>query len=677
MMERKPYLYFLTDKDGKSYTVNNGVVSSTSLPTPLDHAPDGWKDKVVNYTRSESYFGMLRSFSIPLRFVKDGAKILRARLYQYGPEDEVNLIILRLNTNTGKHESFYKGQIDFSTYEDQTDFFEVSIIEGGLSKLLKANENTTYEIPLSLFGVDLRLTGLNFRKKYVFSSYESSTTRGSHSTPFVFGFEEGTSFGIVPGSSYLRDNAGFNPATDDRWILHCIDQAVTITITGEIKIRVENQGQNVSFFLQKSNGDVQTIVPNNFRAPGEHTFQINTSLDILPEQKVWLMCQKTEGIGSNRSIAYLPSELNMSFLSKYKTTTVKAVKPFDLAQELLWRMTGAGNGVPSAYSLDSSLLLSSGILLTCGDAVRGLSGAKIKTSWKQFISAFHRNERAGLYPSGKTLQVADKMSYFNTALVYDLGEVNEVKFSPWETAQISKLKAGYQEQNYDDVNGKDEFNNTLQFTTVRTMVDKELNLTAQYRADMYGIEFTRANLSGKTSTDSDSDNDVFMIDAVYNVADQLYEPNKPAGLTITGVIDPTTTFNILLSPKRILLKHGAWIRSCLWPYGASKLTYQTTEKNANVQTVEAGVTIKETADVTVGDLAAPVFYPIKAEFETVVPDNLVGLMASNPHGLYQFTYEGKTYKGWVLEASQRPSDNAEQEWTLLLSTDNDLTNLIR
>ena len=157
MMERKPYLYFLTDKDGKSYTVNNGVVSSTSLPKPLDHAPDGWKDKVVNYARSESYFGMLRSFSIPLRFVKDGAKILRARLYQCGPEDEVNLIILRLNTNTGKHESFYKGQIDFSTYEDQTDFFEVNIIEGGLSKLLKANENTTYEIPLSLFGVDLRL----------------------------------------------------------------------------------------------------------------------------------------------------------------------------------------------------------------------------------------------------------------------------------------------------------------------------------------------------------------------------------------------------------------------------------------------------------------------------------------------------------------------------------------
>lgn len=677
MMERKPYLYFLTDKDGKSYTVQNGVVSLSSIPTPLDYAPDGWKDKVVNYARSEGYYGMLRSFSIPLRFVKDGAKILRSRLYLGGPEDEVYLIILRLNTATGKHESFYKGQIDFSTYEDQSDFFEVSIIEGGLSKLLKANENTTYEIPLSLFGVDLRLTGLNFRKKYVFSAYESSTTRGSHSTPFVFGFEEGTSFGILPGSSFLADNAGFNPATDDRWILHCIDQPVTVNITGEIKIRVENVGQNIQFFLLKNTGTNVSIVPNQFKAPGEHTFQINTAIDLNPEEKVWLMCQKTEGIGSNRSIAYLPSELNMSFLTKYKTTTIKAVRPFDLAQELLWRMTGAGNGVPSAYSLSSPLLQNSGILLTCGDAIRGLSGAKIKTSWKQFMSAFHRNERAGLYTNGKTLEVSDKMGFFNTDIVYDLGDVSEVKFSPWENAQISKIKAGYQEQNYDDVNGKDEFNNTLQFSTIRTMVDKELNLTAQYRADMYGIEFTRANLSGKSSTDSDSDNDVFMIDAVYNSTELLYEPNKPAGLTITGVIDPTTAFNVLLSPKRILLKHGAWIRGCLWPYGASKLTYQTTEKNANLQTVQSGLTIKEIADVTVGDLAAPVFYPIKAEFETVVPDNLVNLMASNPHGLYQFTYKGKTYKGWVIEASQRPSDNAEQEWTLLLSTDNDLTNLIR
>ena len=120
----KEFLYFLTNKQGQSYAVVNGVTTQL-LPTPLGKAPDGWKEKLAQWTRNTTYWGVVRSYSIPLRFVGDGATILRSRLYRFGPEDRVDFIVLRYNPNTGRHEPFFKGEIDFNTYEDQLDYFEL------------------------------------------------------------------------------------------------------------------------------------------------------------------------------------------------------------------------------------------------------------------------------------------------------------------------------------------------------------------------------------------------------------------------------------------------------------------------------------------------------------------------------------------------------------------------
>ena len=76
---------------------------------------------------------------------------------------------------------------------------------------------------------------------------------------------------------------------------------------------------------------------------------------------------------------------------------------------------------------------------------------------------------------------------------------------------FSKLEASYQNYDYDSVNGKDEFNCLNEFLSPLTAVSSSLNLSDTYRADMYGIELTRINLSGKTITDGENDNDVGVI----------------------------------------------------------------------------------------------------------------------------------------------------------------------
>ncbi len=98
--------------------------------------------------------------------------------------------------------------------------------------------------------------------------------------------------------------------------------------------------------------------------------------------------------------------------------------------------------------------------------------------------------------------------------MYDLWEVKDFQVSVAEDLIYNTIKVGYPNQNYDDINGKDEFNTTHVYNTPLTRIAKELDLTSEYRADSYGIEFTRANLAGKKTTDSGTDNDVFIIQAV-------------------------------------------------------------------------------------------------------------------------------------------------------------------
>jgi hypothetical protein len=85
-MSEKLYKYYLRFNDAgtwKYYYVNtSGVVSNTTTKTELNFAPKGWSNKTLKWERGFEYWGVMQSFSLPLEFVVDGAKILK-HLYFY------------------------------------------------------------------------------------------------------------------------------------------------------------------------------------------------------------------------------------------------------------------------------------------------------------------------------------------------------------------------------------------------------------------------------------------------------------------------------------------------------------------------------------------------------------------------------------------------------------------
>ena len=87
-------------------------------PARLSYSPDGWKDTLVKYTRNIYYMGLLRDYTVPMKFTGDGAAILKNRMYTEGVESVTYLGIAKLD-RTGlpyNYYNWYLSEINFAKY---------------------------------------------------------------------------------------------------------------------------------------------------------------------------------------------------------------------------------------------------------------------------------------------------------------------------------------------------------------------------------------------------------------------------------------------------------------------------------------------------------------------------------------------------------------------------------
>lgn len=806
-MAQKKFLYFLTNNQGQSYWLQNGVLATRTIPIPIPNNPGGWKEQSIKYARNATYNGLFPTYTIPLKFVRDGAKILRELLYSKGQEETCFLIILRFNSLIGEYESYYKGEIDFSKANDNKDFFEVPVTETGFYKALKAFENTDFEFDFDDDEViDIEIDGIDIKSTLKYIVPKLSYANGAVGSadillPFSFTTSEGTFFNLVTGDSPFvgLSNLAADLANDDsKFVLKntVATPFVGLNLKGSLSFIASSMNYKLDLYFTNGISDrYVTIIPSTPIVAGSMTFNIDVTFNLNGNERLYFV-QRLSSAGNAQFFSYNECNFNYSVNSRYKTTYVKAFTPLILGQKILNKLTNNGG-----YILQSDVLSSSRIVITSGDQIRGITSSKAKVKWKDFFSAMHRNLAIGMSvdEENKVVTISHKSTFYQNNIIYNLGEVVDCSFEVDESYLSSTIKIGYPNQEYDDVNGKDEFNNTHTYTTGIKRSTKDLDITHTWRADPYGIEFLRINLEGKNTTDSKSDNNIFLIDVVpktgaaysassdelgysnssfdlkykntngigFNVNTQnteftytrqaasltitgnirattnnatpywlfiivngaivngynfqssvtsnfshtqlfntgdtvrftinaqvgvtnvvvvtpsfqvtgisLYKLNRPTYTSITGVISPTTIFNTELSPKRLLLKHQAFIAGMCWGLQGKELTFQSTEKNASLSTTIGGITITENANVPISSLQGQYFYPITVKFKAQVPAALLTILSTNAYGVFQFTYLGNSYTGYLIECSQKPSGNEAQEFTLLLSSTNNLKNLI-
>lgn len=185
------------------------------------------------------------------------------------------------------------------------------------------------------------------------------------------------------------------------------------------------------------------------------------------------------------------------------------------------------------------------------ESARGLPKAKIYTSYKKFCDWMEAE--FGYVPviSGNEVTFTHRDNLFANTVVNELGmEINDYELAVNDSLIYSSVKVGYDKQDYDSVNGRDEFRFTNEFSTGLKLTDNTLSLISPYRADAYGIEFL-VQKRGEDTTDNDSDNDVFFVECDNSVpVDQpllLYRPYSADQLS--GLLSPDTMFNLNYSPR--------------------------------------------------------------------------------------------------------------------------------
>jgi hypothetical protein len=569
-MTNKPdFQYFITDNEGRSFFRRpNGTVGVTPAYTPLKSTPDGWQEVSIKFGRSEQKAGVYRAYTVPIKAVEDGGLILKHIYYTYGVNFKCYLVIAKFNRTTDIYDPYFISAIDLTKFLDANYGATVTVLEGGLVKLIKANGNTSYEFPLDVpEAVTLVHDGIELvgNRRYLANNGGSVDLRRSHVAGLIELEGEGNDFTFGSKGTTrtdITDNDGPSIAATGQWFLQAsvtgnvkftFDLNIRVTRTNEapapspavdlfVQLHVQQGNTIVSATTVYSVSGITNVYGPNILLGKLHTIAGTFTVNVPAGAQVYLVT--TVGpidsvLGDvNSLIDYVSNESNflaVEFLSRYPRSRMKVLRPEYVFKKLIEKISGGLFGAESVVLRDQL----KDFVITSGDGVRGLEGAVLKTSLNDFLKSYDSSFALDMGVSD-TLAIIEPLKYFYADnYLIDLsavGDVNNLQISAAEQYFFTEIHVGSPTDTYDDVNGRNEPNTTFRFTTPFKGTDNILDKVSVYNKDAYGIEIQRINLSGKLTTDSESDNKVYMI----NIA-----PVSFTGSMVFSALDTTYFINVL------------------------------------------------------------------------------------------------------------------------------------
>lgn len=227
--------------------------------------------------------------------------------------------------------------------------------------------------------------------------------------------------------------------------------------------------------------------------------------------------------------------------------------------------------------------------------------------------------------------------------------VRDVKYSVDSSVIYSNVKIGYEHRDYETANGRDEFNFFNEYTTGCTYSTKTLTMQCKYRADCYGLEYD-AQKRGATSTDSETDKDVFFVKCIYNVDSDNYILDRTDA--IEGV-SSKTTFNSQYNPIECVKANEGYI--CIM---AQAMTLTLASCDGNSDAIINGVKMSDNIE-----LSNTLCTAAEIEFSTdEIPDN------ANIDALIAVTDNGITYRGYIKNVDYKYAKAESVKYNLIVKS---------
>ncbi len=629
-----------------------------------------WDDFGISQKRS-NYDGVIRSFSTKFEFVNRSYELLKEEFEQHYLSAKA-AIVFYLRNNSWNWDKIFHCTLDFGTYSEDGMVVSINAVDDNLAAIIKAKRNILYEYPVAdLYTRSLNYDGLKFQyeAKYVLggSTYESDGVQyvnitkvfgGTYAytipiyklsnselpsldSPIIFSDAQFTESSLeegVPFAEALADvHIDFNFTTD--YYVHIYEGIVK-----NIKLRI---------FKKDSGGAIEDVWSHYSDGFYKYINEI-IPIDLIKGQKVYFMMELTFGAPISEGsftknvvdVVFPNFSLGISFMSRINTVNIDVISPITVLGKLLDSMTDSTetySGLIDDYDPRMSMDRLSTSYIMAAESARGLPNAKLYTSYKKFCDWLEAE--FGYVPviNENTVTFMHRDKLFTSTVVKDLGtEINDYEFSVNDSLIYSSVKVGYDKEDYDSVNGRDEFRFTNEFSTGLNLRDNTLSLISPYRADAYGIEFL-VQKRGEDTTDNDSDNDVFFVSCDQDGVNlKLYRAYTPSQLS--GLLSPETMFNFQYSPRFMLEANKKYIGSC-----TGMLKFTSSDGNSDV----AIDGVKETDDFSIPER---LFTVSEVEVETSdinSPDDLLGLVSLNNRGRTVIGYikQIKSYIGKAKSSS--------------------------
>jgi hypothetical protein len=348
----------------------------------LPNAPTGWRDMLIEFSKSSKYGGLFRQITGQLDFVGRAAYLLRREYAAYRLMAWVNL---RINQDTRQpyntYANIYTGKIDFSKKIDKQEAYTVNAKSLDFSQNIDAYDSTPYAIPLT-GGINVEIPGLNLNETATL--VPSGPPDGNvHADYFIPLQLVNNTQNSIDQSSYDVQYAQIRDpdfATQQSFFYEC-RLTGKLLLTGGITYRIDSNSdfptvQTLGIFNQ-SGTLVFSIFTGEVTEGSNNAYTFNNAINVTKGDKLFLYTSINVE-ESDAGIHIATGQINLAYQTTTPPTMCQALTGSQLFAALLQAMNINTDNAPNAAVYCQSYLLANALaplVFTCSDSIRAAQGS--------------------------------------------------------------------------------------------------------------------------------------------------------------------------------------------------------------------------------------------------------------------------------------------------------------
>ena len=606
-----------------------------------------WDEIQASFKR-EGYGGVVRSFTNKFQFVGVSRLALLEKFSSDYLTSSAKITIYTKNASWGYDERFSCG-MDFASLSDDGNTLSMNALDNDVAAIIKAKKGVEYEYDVeSLKDGTLKYDGVEIQS---FSEWQITGTSVEDSTDTYISIPNNFNY-VCP--LYIIKSEQLN-----RSKIYAYDTPLAVIENStvyygynfiesardvEIELKVTAKGYTdipyysaetilVYIYRYSKEGtyiDSKEVYRFNTISEEDSTFSIDfsTSYELKSGEKLCMVLTPMyTSYTEYHTITITESSVRVDFKDRIQPVDFDIISPATVLDKLLSSMNDNKDDIKGQINGDTKLKLT---MICPAESIRGIPGAKIYTSFTKFCEWMEAVFGYIYEIQDRKVIFKHRASLFSHDVVKEVDRYNGYGLSIDNSLVFSQVNIGYEKQDYESVNGRDEFNFTNQYSTGVLNTESKLELISPYRADCYGIEFL-AQKRGEDTTDNESDKDVFFIGVVYDSEKGVYAIDRSKD--VQNVASPDTIFNAMYSPSQMAEENKYYIGAC-----TRKLTFASSDGNSDA--IIGGEAENRDIDIDLKLFSAKV-----VQFETsdiAIPSDLNGTVLLH--------YKGGDIRGFLMEA---------------------------